>query len=647
MANSNFTSDYFQKCEFLHNEDPQPTFAQLLETRTREGDITDALRFRVYDPLWMLSRQWQLGEFRGNNAGTAMSVRCKVRQSPMLRFKGFEKEGSNPASKNNEQWKTMRVIPPIEPDYERIERSITPIVRVESAAYFMDLAENSPEYPEISDRRNLNKQMCASFPLSLDYDTDEFCGRSSVPSDAVQAFTMHSNTRLERLLAAFGEKAFDGFALYENLSAMLKTDQAEFVGGITKALATNYVHWFSNRYLSNTPCSWDTKSLGYDVCVETPEYRYGNGSYTGGRLSWYSLDLYGQASNVGTSKVTTIKSLPTLATYPGAPNKRLWQFEDRKVFMGNSTGMQAKGNVAFLQYATMYGNDWMVFPLQTEFGQLLEVENIRVYDTFGIRTDIKTMAGTRDGGVWQMFTNAVNGKLYTHFAGTPGLLFTPSFPRTLEGEPLEQVNLLRDEMANMVWGVETRIEDGCGSSMDAKLLASDVEQFVEDTYQEEVEIARHSVEMEPGGQVRITSGRKADFKYQVMNSVPYNWIPFVPQHIKSEKDQRLYKDFLGGREVILRRGKMPVFFGERYTSVRPLSSILQVKPVVLENGKVGEEPLFINEEEVQGIGTQIVKNCQRARWLGGKTYTWMGYSRQIRYTQANSGLAFDNLEEIQ
>jgi len=55
--------------------------------------------------------------------------------------------------------------------------------------------------------------------------------------------------------------------------------------------------------------------------------------------------------------------------------------------------------------------------------------------------------------------------------------------------------------------------------------------------------------------------------------------------------------------------------------------------------------MLVNEEEVQGVGTQVVKNCQRARWLYGRTFTWVGYSKQIKYTQGNSGLKFDELED--
>ena len=42
-------------------------FVPHVEPRIRKDDLTEALSMKVYDPLWMLSRQWQMGEFRGNN----------------------------------------------------------------------------------------------------------------------------------------------------------------------------------------------------------------------------------------------------------------------------------------------------------------------------------------------------------------------------------------------------------------------------------------------------------------------------------------------------------------------------------------------------------------------------------------------------
>ena len=638
MQDSPFFNSYLQFADFYVDKDPAPIVSWGLETRTRTGDVTDALRFRIYDPLWMLSRQWQLGEFKGNDAGTAMSVNCKVRSTPLLMSDVIPQPGENAMTYAG------KGLPPIEPEVEQVNREITPLVRMESAAYFTDLLYDSDEFAADAKRFALINTLRSAFPLR-DPESEEVA--SSIDTEKVRAFTKSRNTRLTRLEAA-GRSAFDGYELYLALRDLQEKDKHPT--GIPGKLAVRYCEWFRGRYLPTSRISsWDLKSLSYRFSAKAGDRGFEQENYGGGRLSWYSFDYAYDMKAADTALVMEIPSMPTPASYPGAPNKRLWEFEDRKVFMGNSTDMQAKGNVAFLQYATMYGNDWMVCPLSVDFGKRLEVLGIEVYDTFGVRSFIKSTAGDKDplpatfGQKWQMFTNAPTRRDSASSASAPGLLIPPVFPRTEEGEPLEQVNLLRDEMANMVWGVETRVEDGCGSSMDAGRLAAEVGEFVEDSYQAEVEKARLSVHVGPDGRATVTSDRKADFKYVLMNSVPYNWIPFVPQHVRSEEDKKLYQGFLGGREVILRRGKMPVFYDGEYRPVRPLTSILKVRPAGVD--KTGEMPLFIDEEQVQGVGTRIVKNCQRARWLCGRTFTWMGYSKQIQYTQGNSGLKFDDLEE--
>ena len=57
MDIQSFINHYLQYCEVL-NDSGETQESRYLETRTREGDVTDALRFRLFDPLWMLSRQW-------------------------------------------------------------------------------------------------------------------------------------------------------------------------------------------------------------------------------------------------------------------------------------------------------------------------------------------------------------------------------------------------------------------------------------------------------------------------------------------------------------------------------------------------------------------------------------------------------------
>ena len=41
-----------------------------LEPRCRTADMNAGLQARIYDPLWLLARQWQIGEFQGEDNGS-------------------------------------------------------------------------------------------------------------------------------------------------------------------------------------------------------------------------------------------------------------------------------------------------------------------------------------------------------------------------------------------------------------------------------------------------------------------------------------------------------------------------------------------------------------------------------------------------
>ena len=54
------------------------------------------------------------------------------------------------------------------------------------------------------------------------------------------------------------------------------------------------------------------------------------------------------------------------------------------------------------------------------------------------------------------------------------LALPPVVPHLLESEPLEEVALLRDEMANLVWGVERIVQDADGRPVDRNRQAAKV-----------------------------------------------------------------------------------------------------------------------------------------------------------------------------
>ena len=54
-----------------------------LEPRNREDSIEEGLQARVADPLWMIGRQWQLGEFRAQDGGRPVRVELDVCFKPV------------------------------------------------------------------------------------------------------------------------------------------------------------------------------------------------------------------------------------------------------------------------------------------------------------------------------------------------------------------------------------------------------------------------------------------------------------------------------------------------------------------------------------------------------------------------------------
>jgi len=62
-----------------------------LEGRPRTHNFDRALRAEVRDALWMLSRQWQMGEFQGDDAGSPMLARACIDVMTIDRFQAGSK----------------------------------------------------------------------------------------------------------------------------------------------------------------------------------------------------------------------------------------------------------------------------------------------------------------------------------------------------------------------------------------------------------------------------------------------------------------------------------------------------------------------------------------------------------------------------
>jgi hypothetical protein len=124
----------------------------------------------------------------------------------------------------------------------------------------------------------------------------------------------------------------------------------------------------------------------------------------------------------------------------------------------------------------------------------------------------------------------------------------------------------------------------------------------------------------------------AAVRYQAMNGVPENWIPFAPVHVPGSN-----------REIQLQRAAMPrIIDGDPNPPerVRPLTSLLRVGL-----DATPPEPYFVHEEEVPRAGARVSHAYQRTRWRDGRVVVWLAAHKTTGRGEGSSGLAFDRLVE--
>ena len=65
---------------------PSITSWMRLEPRSRNAEMNTSLQARIYDPLWLLARQWQLGEFQGEDNGSPVMARWRAESARLTRY---------------------------------------------------------------------------------------------------------------------------------------------------------------------------------------------------------------------------------------------------------------------------------------------------------------------------------------------------------------------------------------------------------------------------------------------------------------------------------------------------------------------------------------------------------------------------------
>jgi hypothetical protein len=301
--------------------------------------------------------------------------------------------------------------------------------------------------------------------------------------------------------------------------------------------------------------------------------------------------------------------VPGEVRYPGMPNPRWWAFEDGRTDFGAVTPDTTDlVKLMFLEFALVYSNDWFLLPCDLPAGTLARVDGVVFTDVFGQRTWIEPAGTGADDGWqrWSMYNLDVSGT--TPAAAQLGLFLPPSAPGTAQGPPVEDVLMVRDEAANMVWGIERTVWLATGAPLPGAEAARETLAY------------RERLHPPPGRLAPV-----AAIEYQAMSTVPENWIPFVPVRVPGDS-----------REIQLQRGAMPRVLTGPTDKVWPRTTLLRP-------GLDAGQPYFVHEEEVPRVGTRLSVAFNRARWQDGRVVVWLGVRRATGRGEDSGGLDWDRI----
>jgi hypothetical protein len=531
-----------------------------LEGRPRSVDFARSLRAEVRDPVWFLTRQWQYGEFEGDDAGSPIDARLAYRS---IALDGY---ATRDVSLPYDAQAPLETV---------VEREAVP----------SDLVLHM-QASRVLERMLLERGLQARLP------------------DYVASFP------LDYAAGVAGDDTPDARALFES-GAGFMFDTAQLVAAVRDGshasriagfpglgdseaqqlgdVATALVAWFDATYAQPVPgaSAWRPEKLDYAFActADGGSAKFAASGHRGADLDWHAFDFSATTATAAPPPDTVLSLLPSAIRFAGMPSPRYWELENGKTDFGAlDVDPNDVARLLLSEFALLFSNDWCVVPLELRVGTFTRIGGLLVTDVFGDTTLVRAAdpGAQSEWQRWSMF------RLDGDTANDMGLLLAPALTASLSSPAFEEVHFLRDEMANMVWAVEHRLGSKTFEPLDPEL-----------------------------GVDAPQAAAPAVATYRLGQYVPANWRPFVPVHVPGST-----------RSIRLQRARMPA------QAQVSRGTILDVPA-----------PYFIAEEEIPRAGRKVTRSFQRARWVDGTTWLWIGRAAPLGRGEGSSGLAFDSIEE--
>jgi hypothetical protein len=466
---------------------PSITTWSRLEPQPRDATLARSLQSQVRDPVWFLARQWQVGEFLGDDAGSPVAATFAGTQQPITQYRPGPPGAASSATVAYDE------SIPLEAHVEREAVAFRLRGAVQLGQYFESLVRNGG----VASPDTVITAFRTGFPIA-----------SAAPDAALAtADALHYR-------ALMAGRVTDGEALYVSAAAVaagrappIPLPSEAGVSGMPEVLQTLVAYRESLVSVPNADSAWQDPKLRYAFGVGSPAtdtpVQLEAPEFPGGRLDWYSFSLGAAPVNATqpvAAEAISFAFFPNHIVFRGVHDLRWWMFEDGFTNFGALDAQHVDlAKLLVMEFALIYGNDWFSVPLPTAIGTLTRTTTLVITDTFGVRTLIRP---TRPP--WSMFTIAGAGGARSDF-----MLMAPTLGVVEDADPAERVKFLRDDMAAMAWGVEHALLGDMDTGLDAEAAA----------LQRQAQSASLPPAAPPGG---------PQVYYAQMIAPPDNWIPLVP-----------------------------------------------------------------------------------------------------------------------
>lgn len=570
-----------------------------VEPVPRSDDLAHGLRAALADPLWLLGRQWQFGELSGEDAGSPIEAVLTVEAAPLDRFL------AGPVTTGADQ-RAIDLDPaiPLEVLAERRPTRGTASdgrVRLDAGQHFLRLLR-------LHGAATQQERYVADFPIDPAIVTPRAGGAALAdPAPAmsiVAAAVPDGRAVAESLLAHRGQAS--ALTSLPAQPAVATTSTTKVI-----AAANEFLDWWES-FVSEPDAAagdaWSPSRLEYSFAVQATlgdgAVVLGADDYRGGHLDWSAFDATSRGSlgSPGAAAAPTTlvrRTIPTRAFYAGMPAERFWEFEDSAVrFSGGSVARTDLAHLLLDEFALSYGNDWFVVPLRLDAGSLCAVRQLSVVDTFG-ETTVVPAASTIGSSGWSMYDLTAASDAASRVQHL--MVLPTTLGNSQQGEPIEEVNWFRDEMANVVWAVEHRVAAALGGSIERGR-------------------AGDAVPAAAAAPAAIDTG-DAELIYRLTTTVPENWYPLVP----------------------VRPRNAPA--GVVQLELRPMTTVAADGATVAHHplGRflTAASPLVVEEEEVPRDGLVTTAHWQLTRGRDGRYHLWLSHQARVGRGEGSSGLVFD------